>query len=188
VTLRVASGVPSLRRPRPSDLIEEIFAAEKRRKGFRLIDFAVRSNHLHLICEANDTLALSRGIQRIASRIARAINRLFRRRGKLFTDRFHNRVITTPRDMRNTFAYVLLNEHKDSAARGRTVHGVDPYSSGMHFKGWKNVGALPPDPDERPPPVTEACSWLLSKGWRRCGLIHTQERAPTIDQKVKIQN
>ena len=41
------------------------------RAGFRLIHFSVQGNHLHLVVEAVDKIALSRGMQGLAVRIAR---------------------------------------------------------------------------------------------------------------------
>ena len=185
VTLSCVPGLPSLRRPVPARLIEEIFAAEGKRKGFRLVHYAIRRNHLHLVCEADNTQALSRGLQRIASRIARRLNQHFGRRGRFFADRFHCVVITTPRQMRNVLRYVYLNAHKDRAKRGKTLKGVDPYSSQHWFDGWAHLGrkARPPPPPLQPAardPVTAPRSWLLSKGWRRHGLIRTDEKAPVV--------
>ncbi len=162
----------------PARLIEQIFVAEGGRKGFRLVHYAIRRNHLHLVCEANHTKALSRGVQRVASRIARRLNQRFGRRGRFFADRFHSQLITTPRQLRNVLSYVYLNEHKDRANRGETMGGVDPFSSYRWFNGWACLrGHRVPRPTARDP-VTEARSWLLRKGWRRHGLIRTDEKAP----------
>ena len=54
------------------------------RFGFRLIEFSVQSNHLHLLCEARDRRALARGLQGLLIRIARGLNRLLGRRGRVF--------------------------------------------------------------------------------------------------------
>jgi putative transposase len=182
VTLRLLDGLPSLRRPRTMRLIAGVFAEERRKKGFRLVHYAVRANHLHLVCEAEQSEALSRGVQRLASRIARGVNRLWRRRGKLFGDRFHGRVIRSPRQARNLLAYVLLNTHKDMARRGQVLFGVDPWSSGQWFDGWADVPPRPPpqrDTSSTEPEVAPPGSWLLREGWRRHGLIATTERAPS---------
>ena len=179
VTLHLCEGLPSLRRSRSSRLCEAVFRAERNRKGFRLVHYAIRSNHLHLVCEADQREALSRGMQRLASRLARGLNAAAGRTGTVFRDRFHGRVISTPRQMRHVLSYVLLNEHKDRAHQGQRVSGIDPYSSGRYFDGWADVeGSLPLD-GERAPPVTRARSWLLRSGWRRCdpGLLRTSERA-----------
>ena len=142
-------------------LIEAVFAAERRRKGFRLVHYAVRGNHLHLVCEAEERLALSRGVQRLASRVARGANRLWHREGRVFADRFHSRVIRTPREARRVLAYVLLNAHKDYARSGQRLIGFDPCSSGRFFDGWADVPA-------RSPPGLDASA---GKGasWQRRG-------------------
>jgi REP element-mobilizing transposase RayT len=200
VTLRLVDGLPSLRRNSTTELLLGIFAAECDRKGFRLVHFAIRSNHLHLICEADATEALSRGVQRLASRCARRLNERLGRSGRVFRDRFHDVVIASPRQMRNVLRYVLLNEHKDRSRarralrRGETMRdasvsplvGVDHWSSAYYFDGFANVGPAPPEPPPKPgerivepqgPPVTEPRSWLLRTGWRRYGLIDTAEYA-----------
>jgi uncharacterized membrane protein YjfL (UPF0719 family) len=43
---------------------------------------SAKKHHLHLICEADGGESLSRGIQRISSRIARALNEYFDRKGQ----------------------------------------------------------------------------------------------------------
>jgi REP element-mobilizing transposase RayT len=174
VTLRCVKGLPSLRRANPHRIIKRIFAGESR-KGFRLIHYAIRSNHIHLVCEANHAAALSRGIQRLASRVARALNKRFSRRGRFFADRFHSRVIKSPRDMRNVLRYVLLNEHKDQAKASAEFMGVDLYTSFLWFDGWSTVGRRS-QPSRGDPVVAPHC-WLLSKGWRRYGLLRTDEYA-----------
>lgn len=177
VTLRLVPGAPDLRHPAITGIIERVFAAECDRKGFRLVHFAVQTNHLHLICEADDTLALSRGIQRVAAWIARAINKRTGRRGALFADRFHNRVVSNPPAARNLLRYVLLQENKDSAKRGDRVIGYDIHASGAYFDGWADVKPRPP-PIERWV-VTRPRSWLMSAGWRRAGgPLRTDEKAP----------
>jgi putative transposase len=172
VTVKVVPLGRSLRSARARMAIERIFAAEKRRKGFRLLHYAIRRDHIHLVCESDDTTALSRGVQRLGSRIARRLNRLWSRRGQLFADRFHGRVLRTPRELRNVLRYVLLNEHKDALAEeGRLLGGgLDPGSSAAWFDGWHPT-VRPPPVDGRDPPVTSAVSWLARKGWRRHGLL-----------------
>ncbi len=170
VTLRCVAGLPSLRRANPQRIIEGVFAEENRR-AFRLVHYSIQGNHLHLICEGNDTQSLSRGVQRLASLVARRLNRYFDRRGSLFKERFHGVVIKTPRQMRAALRYVLLNHHKHQAeAKLEAVMGFDAFSSARYFDGWQHPAARC-----RPPPagapVVPPKSWLLGKGWRRHGLI-----------------
>jgi REP-associated tyrosine transposase len=168
VTLRCVDQLPSLRRKTHQRLIERIFARENR-KGFRLIHFSIQTNHLHLIAEGDDTVALSRGIQRVASLVARRMNRRFKRKGRFFRERFDGKVIKSPKQMRNALRYVLLNHHKHRLESAHElVDGFDPFSSSRFFDGWKR-----PTPACRPPPregpVVAPRAWLLTTGWRRYG-------------------
>jgi len=109
----------------------------------------------------------------VGARIARALNRTFRRRGPVLAERFHARVLRTPREVRNALAYVLLNARRH-ARRLVPALRIDPASSGRWFGGWRNqpvgegptVGAIPVSPPR---------TWLLGTGWRRYGLIDLSE-------------
>lgn len=61
--------------------------------GFRLVHFAVHDDALHLLVEADDHTAMTRGAQGLLIRIARAVNRAWQRSGKLYGDRYQNRVV-----------------------------------------------------------------------------------------------
>ena len=178
VTVKVLPMRRSLRSPRARRVLEAIFTEEKRRKGFRLLHYSIRRNHIHLVCESNYTAALSRGMQRLCSRIARRINKLWGRSGTFFADRYHSRVISSPRDMRNVLRYVLLNLHKDALIDDGEVPGggFDPYSSARWFDGWHPTAARPP-PKGVEPAVTEPGSWLAAKGWRKRGPLQPGEIA-----------
>ena len=83
VSMRVREGLPSLRRGRERNVLEEALRRGAERFGFRLCHYSVQGNHLHMIVEAEDRVALSRGMQGLLVRIAKALNRLWRRRGKV---------------------------------------------------------------------------------------------------------
>jgi putative transposase len=103
-------------------------------------------------------------------RIARALNRLWMRCGSVFADRFHSRTLQTPREVRNALAYVLQNAHKHGCLR----NGIDPYSSGNVFDGWKRE--LPSRGGTNGPlPTLKPRTWLLACGWKRHGLIDPGE-------------
>jgi hypothetical protein len=97
-------------------------------------------DHLHLLAEARDRRALSRGVQGLSVRVARAINRRLRRRGKVFTDRYHARALKTPRAARWALRYVLLNVRKHEP-RAVPFGFVDACSSAAWFGGF----ARPPE-------------------------------------------
>ena len=130
-------------------------------------------------------------MQRLASRIARGLNRLLGRGGRYFRDRFHCCVVRSSRQARNLLAYVLLNEHKDRAKQGVRVGGIDTYSSGVFFDGWAGSFARPLSgeaPAAEQAPVTAPKSWLLRVGWRRHGLVRTTEKAPNTAVLLRSQS
>jgi REP element-mobilizing transposase RayT len=171
VTLKLAPGIESLRKRRTHAAVRGALAAGSARFGLRLVEYAVLSNHVHLVCEAADALALSRGIKGLAVRIARALNRVLARAGRVFADRFHARALKTPREVRNALAYVLRN----AAHHGIRLAGPDPCSSGPWFEGWNDWTHSARE--SRASPLPRARTWLLAVGWRRHGLI--ESAAPT---------
>src|SRR5262245_59168549 len=120
VTLKLRQHLPRLRRKAEYAALRAAFGKGKDRFGFRLCHYAVLNDHLHLGCEAADLDSLRRGIQGLAIRIARALNKLWARKGKVFADRYHDRVLRTPREVRNAIAYVMGNA-RHHAAEGRMV-------------------------------------------------------------------
>jgi REP-associated tyrosine transposase len=165
VTLRVKSGLPSLRGLREFAALRGAIVAGCKRAGFRLVHFSVQSNHMHLIVEGDSRPTLARGLQGLAIRMARALNRLWRRVGNVFADRYHDRILRSPREVWNALRYVLCNARKHGAWSSRTRH--DPFSSAAWFDGWRSA---PPMPAESSP-AARAGTWLLKDGWRFHGLI-----------------
>ena len=167
MTVRVRSDVPSLRTARLVREVEESFRRACERGRFRLGHYSIQANHVHLIVEAASAVDLGRGMKSLGSRLTRAVNRVFARRGAVLADRFHLHVLRTPREVRNALAYVLLNARRHAAKLGRRLSRtttVDPASSGRWFDGWR------PPPAQRvvgdPPAVARARTWLLRLGWR----------------------
>ena len=174
VTLRLRAGLPSLRYDDSHAVLKQSLAAATR-DSFRVIEYSVQSNHLHLVAESSDERALSRGMTGLAVRIARGLNRLWRRMGQVFPDRFHARILETPRAVRIALIYVMQNARKHGAWRAFVP---DPYSSGRSFDGWKSSyrETLAQNVAQSSPRLLErARTWLLSIGWRRHGLIDPRE-------------
>ena len=175
VTLKVRHDVPSLRLVKVVREVEATFRTGRERKGFRLVHYSLQSNHAHLVVEATNREVLGRGMKAIGARLARAVNRACRRRGPVLADRYHLRVLRTPREVRNALAYVLLNGRRHAHERlgKRLGKGrVDPASSGRWFDGWRgHLGASARDPAAVAAPHT----WLLGVGWRRHGLLRLDE-------------
>ena len=177
MTLKVQRGVPNLRTKRIIREIERSFVKGCERGDFRVVHYSIQRDHAHLLVEANGREALGRGMKSLAARFARAVNRALGRSGSVLADRYHLRVLRTPREVRNALAYVLLNARRHLAQqRGRAaVRGasVDPASSGRWFDGWRERATSRDEPGIAA--VSEAHTWLLRVGWRRHGLISPSE-------------
>jgi hypothetical protein len=174
VTLRVRTGVPSLRTVSIVRELERSFRVARARPGFRLVHYSLQGNHAHLIVEARDREALGRGMKSIAARVARAVNRISGHKGPVMSDRYHLRMLATPKEVRNALRYVLLNARHHVEAVKRTAEKalrMDPASSGRWFNGWKNRPADCREDEAAERPVATARTWLLAVGWRRHGLI-----------------
>ena len=165
VTLRVKQGLPSLRGLKEFAVLRGAMVAGCKREGFRLVHFSVQCTHLHLIVEGDCRASLSRGLQGLAVRMARSLNRLWQRFGRVFADRFHDRILRSPTEVWNALRYVLCNARKHGAWTSRSR--PDPMSSAPWFDGWSEIA---PEPSESAP-TPRARTWLLNEGWQRIGLI-----------------
>jgi REP element-mobilizing transposase RayT len=191
VTLRADGAVGSLRAKHTfREVRASIAAAAQGRAGFRIVQFSVQRDHIHLIVEAKDRATLSLAMRGLAVRLCKAINRAIGRpRGRVFLDRYHDRTLRTPREVQHALAYVLQNARKHGVApRSAPRDWVDPMSSGPWFDGWRGgvvvpssaVGTTGP-PDESP--VAAPRTWLMRTGWRRYGRIdpwREQARPPAM--------
>lgn len=169
VTLRVRAGVPSRRIPRIARAFEQSLAQACERDDFRVAQYSLQRNHLHLIVEADDRGALARGMIAVGSRLARAVNRVCRRRGPVVADRYHVRALRSPREVWNALRYVLNCRRHDARALG--LGCLDPASSARWFDGWSASPVSGAIPEWLARPVARARTWLLGVGWRRYGGI-----------------
>lgn len=180
VTAKLREHLPRLRAAAERAVLFTAFVAGKERGGFRLVHFAILNDHLHLPVEAESLEAMQAGMQGLLIRTARALNRLWRRRGPVFADRFHDRPLRSPREVRNALVYVLGNARKHAAA-GRMVqsgNGPDEFGSARWFDGYLDAEA-PPLSIGAAAPVVAPRTWLLTRGWRRHGLIGAGETPRT---------
>ena len=155
VTLRMQPEVFSLRSRRSFRVLERAFFAGADRFGFRLCEFSVQGNHMHLLCEAGDRRALARGLQGLCIRIAKGLNRMMGRKGRVFSDRYHAHVLRTPTEVRRAKTYVQDNHRQHRAQHGAKlpVDYVDTYSSAHQAAGSIRL----PEPQ----------TWMLKVGWQR---------------------
>ncbi len=140
--LRTRPEVPALRKGAVMEELRQALRASGLRGNFRLVHYSVQGNHLHLVVEAQDTLALSRGMQGLAVRVARAVNRAAGRSGRVFADHYFARELKTPAEVRRAVRYVLDNH--------------------LHHQGGR---VLQTDPCASSKPLAGPRTWLLSVGW-----------------------
>ncbi|HEY5950829.1 MAG TPA: transposase [Kofleriaceae bacterium] len=187
VNIRVEPGVGRLRKRHIYRALREATIAVAKHEDFRIIHLSIQSKHVHLIVEAQHKTALAKGMQGFQISAARHINRVIskrsgkRRTGRVFSDRYHARVLKTPKTVRNALAYVLNNwrRHQEHRAAWTKNWAMDPYSTAIQFDGWKEMER---ELFYRKPPDTYLTlwvwlpkTWLLREGWRRHGLISLEE-------------
>jgi hypothetical protein len=174
-------GLLSLRTVKVVREVETTFAGGCERSDFRLVHYSLQGNHAHLIVEARDRDALGRGMMAIGSRLARAVNRVMGRSGRVLADRYHVRLLRTPREVQGALRYVLLNARRHASVSARKAVRamkavLDPASSARWFDGWKRAAPGASARSDPSPPgelraVARARTWLLTTGWRRHGLL-----------------
>ena len=192
VTIRLREGLPSLRYDADHEVVRGALA-DSARETFQVVHYTLISNHAHMLIEAKDELALSRGMNSLSVRLVRRLKKLWASagtpvEGRVLADRYHARILRTPREVRNALVYLLQNGRKHDAWR---LARPDPYSSASSFDGWllgasrselgnehgcryrgRSVAESNPP---LPPWVARARTWLLAVGWRRHGLIRLTE-------------
>lgn len=180
VTLKIVRGLPRLRSKAEYATLRRAFVAGCDRFGFRLVHYAVLNDHLHFLVEAQDRESLSRGLQGLAIRVAKALNKLWRRKGRVFADRYHDRILRSPKEVRNALRYVLANgkKHERDGNQVRIAQPVDSYTSAPWFDGWRETVSWR-GLELVARPVSPAKTWLLEKGWRRHGLLSVHELPAT---------
>jgi REP element-mobilizing transposase RayT len=146
VTLRAAANVYNLRSRRSANALKLAIFGGADRFGVRVVQLSVQGNHLHLLVEAPDQIALGRAMKGLGVRIARRMNAMMKRSGRVIGDRYHARRLKTPTEVRNAMHYIRFNHQHHGIGRG-----VDEYSSDVAFAGL----------------VVPARLWLVTVGWKR---------------------
>ena len=157
-TLRVGKGCWNLRSHRALRALESAFHAGRDRFGFRLVHYSAQGNHLHLLVEAEGKDSLARGMKGLEVRLARSLNKMMGRKGRVFHDRYHAHVLKSPREAARALRYVLINFAHHAQSWGERVAAtfMDPFSSVRYFAGSPGASA----------PVTGPRTWLLRVGWQ----------------------
>ncbi|HZJ68158.1 MAG TPA: transposase [Kofleriaceae bacterium] len=134
VVMRVVPSVGSMRRRALYKAIRDATITAALRERFRIVHVSIQRTHVHMLVEATSKEALARGMQGFQISAARYINTALqvdkyrRRRGRVFADRYHLEVITSPTRAHHVLSYVLNNwpntrkTDKDSQAHGWSIH------------------------------------------------------------------
>lgn len=179
VALRLKKRLPELRERRVYHELRRVFARYIDQARFRIVHISIQNTHLHLIVEAESKAALTHGMQSLAINAARAINRAWRRRGKVFAYRYSAKQIKTASYARNAISYVLNNwrRHREDFANGRELTAIlDEFSSAISFTGWIGNRRFIPPRDHDPLPVSAPATSLLKHEWRTFGAIDPFDR------------
>jgi REP element-mobilizing transposase RayT len=180
VTLKLQSGLPRLRSRREYAALRAAFAAGCARNlagTFRLCHYAVLNDHLHLLCESESRTALSRGLQGLLIRIAKALNKLWgppRQRVRRSLPRPHPEVAA-----RGPERAALPVRQRQEARRRRPRGPRAPGHRHVHLgavvpRGFRErITVVGIEAVVRP--VTDARTWLLTEGWLRHGRISVHE-------------
>jgi REP element-mobilizing transposase RayT len=169
VVLRVTREVSNLRTRHAYRAIRRAVDRCRARADFRIAHMSIQSNHVHLLVEADDKRALSRGMQGFAIVAAKRLNReLHRPRGAVFAFRYHATAITNPTQVRNAISYIVNNWRHHRCDR-HVAWRTDPYSSAHAIREW----GIAMRADQLP--VVRPTTWLLTDGYKRADPIRPDE-------------
>jgi len=159
VTLRVRSSVWNLRSRRCFRALGKAIEQGRDRFGFRLVHYSVQGNHLHFIAEAPGAQGLARGMQGLAIRMARRLNKVTGQVGPVFASRYHAVVLRSPTQVANAIGYVINNYalHRARAQAEDRDHGQPRGGAAPDRFGSLGSGV----------PGAAPQGWLLREGWRR---------------------
>jgi REP element-mobilizing transposase RayT len=202
ITLRVLEAIGRLRTRDAFMAIREAAITVLKHEAFRIVHLSIEGTHLHLLVEADSRAAVSTGMQAFeisaakhlnsacsraggwwqrkrAARLGHALPK--RRKGRVFSDRYHETFIKTPRQARHALAYVLNNwrRHREDRVGVARAWLIDPFATGWAFDGWKERADTPfafkVRETYKPIPVWLPKTWLLRTGWKMYGLIGLRE-------------
>ena len=95
VRARLVRGLHRVARRRAYAALRRALNLSLARDDFRIVHIAVLATRLELVIEATDQYALARGMQGFQVSAARWLNRLARRRGGVFPDRYKMAILPT---------------------------------------------------------------------------------------------
>lgn len=159
IVLETLRELPSLQGKAERAALLRAFAAGCRHhiieelESFRLCHFAIHPHALHLVVEAADHMCLSRGMQGLLIRVARAVNKVWQRGGKLFADRYAAQPLHDEARVREVLAQLFgLADGAAKPPRQDLARAVALYTSAP----WLGEPRDAPAPGASGPPVPVA--------------------------------
>lgn len=114
----------------------------KKKYNFKMRNFCIMGNHVHMMITPGDGESLSRIMQWILSVFAIHFNKIFGINGHVWHDRFRSTVVETLRQALHTFLYIAQNPVK----AGIVDNCFDYTYNGVLFLQENNYRILePPD-------------------------------------------
>ena len=108
------------------------------------------------------------------------------RTGRLFGPRYHARTLKSPRDVRNTLRYVLLNRKHHAASQRFHAGWIHLWSSAIWFRGWSAPIRMSAGFNRQlaklEAPTSEPRTWLLRVGWHRAGSLSYDDRPARLER------
>ena len=161
IVVRLVRGVPSLRTRKLFGRVHRALAAAKERFGMRIVHYSVQDNHLHLLVEiahpdsrlrgdkAAAKRALTKAMQGLGVRLARRLNEVLGRRGRLIEERYHVTRLTTPRQVEKCAALhpqqrPQTPSRKAAIALRRRIGSTPAPPASTSTTGGSGSPALPP--------------------------------------------
>ncbi len=109
--------------------LKYLFETKKRFRDFKVLDFIVTSNHVHLLvtCDKNAG-CISSAMQFLHGEVAQDYNILKNREGSFWTNRFHATLVQNGEHLHRCFSYIDFN----MVRCGAVSHPLEWRHSGFH--------------------------------------------------------
>ena len=106
----------------------------KKRFGLRILNYAVTSNHIHLLVIDSGREVIPKSIQLLAGRTAQEYNQRKKRKGAFWEDRYHATAIESDKHLIRCMIYIDLNMVRA---------GVVKHPSEWAMSGYNEIQNLP---------------------------------------------
>jgi hypothetical protein len=132
VVARVVAGV-ALRGRRAQRAVRRALGTSLARADFRIVELAVLPHAIELVVEADDRVALARGMQGFEVAAAKHFNRAASRRGSVFADRYRARSLATRPAVRAALASLPARRTRAAWPQTWLLLAYSAYSSSGSF-------------------------------------------------------